>query len=225
MAVTGLGLAGVINSAAVIRRWGDDRPIRLSLAAILAVRELTEWYAATVQDQRVLPLHLCDLALFALVGALVGGPSWLGELACFWGLSGSLQAILTPDLARGFPSYRWITFFLGHVLVVVGAAYLLARGMARLTWRSVWRSWLITNVYVLAAGVVNWRHGTNFGYLARKPSHPSLLDYLGPWPWYVVGMELIGVGLFAVCVGVSRWVERRAGLTGRHEQETACPSR
>ena len=201
----------LLGNAPAIRRGQDDRSIRWALALVLAVRELIEWYAATVQGQRVLPLHLCDLALFALVGALVGGPSWLGELACFWGLSGSVQAILNPDLARGFPSYRWLTFFLGHMLVIVGAAYLLARGIVRLTWPSMWRAWLSTNVYAAAAGLVNWRTGSNFGYLARKPSHPSALDALGPWPWYLIGMELIGLGMFAVCVGVSRWVERRAG--------------
>ena len=210
LAVTSLSVAALIGNAPAIRRWHDDRSIRWAFALVLAVRELIEWYAATVQGQRVLPLHLCDLALFALVGALVGGPSWLGELACFWGLSGSVQAILTPDLARGFPSYRWLTFFLGHVLVVVGAAYLPARGIVRLTWPAMWRAWLITNVYAASAGLVNWRTGSNFGYLARKPSHPSVLDVLGPWPWYLIGVEAIGLGMFAVCVGLSRWVERRA---------------
>jgi uncharacterized membrane protein YwaF len=43
---------------------------------------------------------------------------------------------------------------------------------------------------------VNVAFGTNYMYLLRKPSAPTLLDHLGPWPWYLAGAELVGLLLF-----------------------------
>ena len=33
------------------------------------------------------------------------------------------------------------------------------------------------------------------GVTVYKPVGPSLLDFLGPWPWYLLSMELIGLVL------------------------------
>ena len=41
----------------------------------------------------------------------------------FWGLGGTTQALLTPDLVQGFPSAACLLFFLGHGLVIVGVLY------------------------------------------------------------------------------------------------------
>jgi uncharacterized membrane protein YwaF len=37
---------------------------------------------------------------------------------------------------------------------------------------------------------------TNFGYLAHPPPNPSLIDHLGPWPYYIIGLETIALVLF-----------------------------
>ena len=63
-----------------------------------------------------LPLDLCDVAL--VIAALACWfPHWqLGvELTYFWGLAGSLQAVVTPDLAQSFPSLQFFVFVVGHV--------------------------------------------------------------------------------------------------------------
>lgn len=41
-------------------------------------------------------------------------------------------------------------------------------------------AWAVT-VFWFNAGL-----GTNYGFLNAKPSTASVLDLLGPWPWYVV---------------------------------------
>jgi uncharacterized membrane protein YwaF len=47
--------------------------------------------------------------------------------------------------------------------------------------------------YLAIAMVANSMLGANFGYLRMKPTHPSLLDYLAPWPFYIVQLVLLGI--------------------------------
>jgi len=168
----------------------EDRRIRRAIAAALLGNGLIALGIGVIQGHPRIPLQLCDLALMVTAWTLVSLNRSVAELAYFWGLAGSVQAVLTPDLHDPFPGYWWMTFFLGHCGVVLGVVYLTVTGRVEPTLRSVWRAWLLTNLYAAVVGLVNWRFGTNYGYLAHKPMQPSLLDYLGPWPYYIVGMEI-----------------------------------
>ena len=46
--------------------------------------------------------------------------------------------------------------------------------------------------------VVNFWLGTNFGFAARKPVNPSLLDHMGPWPLYLLWMQVLAAVLFSL---------------------------
>jgi uncharacterized membrane protein YwaF len=39
---------------------------------------------------------------------------------------------------------------------------------------------------------------SNYLFLARKPYTPSLLDLLGPWPIYIIWMEVIGIATILI---------------------------
>ena len=121
------------------------------------------------------------------------------ELAYFWGLSGTLQALLTPDLAEDFPSLHFITFQLLHASVVVAVLYLtLGLGM-RPRPRSILRAWLWLQAYVAVTALIDWLLASNYGYLLRKPAQASLYDYLGPWPYYLISLEALSLVLFLAC--------------------------
>lgn len=185
--------------AIVTGRWlrqRDDALLRRTVAVGLAINELFSWVLAAPSGVARMPLQLCDLATFLSVWALWHPRRWHGELAYFWAMAGSLQAILTPDVTVGFPDYWCIKFFIGHVGVVLSVVYLAASGRLAPTHRSVWHAWAWTNVYAAVVGLVNWWAGTNYGYLARKPLQPSLLDAWGPWPWYILAMDVAALASF-----------------------------
>jgi hypothetical integral membrane protein (TIGR02206 family) len=196
-AVPGLAFA----LAALVRRLpGAARPVGAVFAATLALNQLAYLvYAGLhgwIEPPRGLPLELCDVAVWLAVVALLGGPRFAGELLWFVGLAGTTQALLTPDLGVAFPSYPAVKFFLGHGGTVAAALFLAFTGRLRPRRGAWWRALLALNAYAAAILVLNWLAGTNYLYLAHKPPVPTLLDHLGPWPWYIVSCQLLAAGLF-----------------------------
>jgi len=191
----GLGLAALIRSRPAL-----ERPVRLGLAAVLAANQLAYLaYAAArgwIAPPSGLPLELCDVALWLAVAALVGSPPVVGELLYFVGLAGTVQALLTPDLGIAFPSYPAAKFFLGHGGTVTAAILLLATGRLRPRPGAWWRALLVLDAYAAALFVLDRLAGTNYLYLAHKPPVPTLLDRMGPWPWYILSAEVLAAALF-----------------------------
>lgn len=134
----------------------------------------------------VLPCHLCDIAAFICGFALITRKPLLCELAYFWGLAGTIQGLITPNLSVTFPNPQYIAFFILHGSIVI-TALILPLGLG---WRPRPRAalrtliWLL--IYAVAASFINAALNTNFAYLTHKPAGASLLDIMGTWPWYIV---------------------------------------
>lgn len=202
LVVLGTALAAIAVPVVVRRRPSSGRGVRWTLAALLLASVTTYLVLATTSGQvgplDFLPLHLCDLAIFVAVFALLTPSRLACEVLYYWGLAGTTLAILTPDISSSFPDWRWIAYFATHGLVVA-AATTLVFGLGR-TPRpgSAWRVFLITLGYAAVVGVVDWATGANFLYLARKPAGPTLLDRFGPWPVYIGVAAAVAWVLFTV---------------------------
>ena len=176
--------------------------MRLALALSLALAELV-WYAVSIsrgwfQFPEGIPIQICDLILWATVLAALTMRPFLLELAYFGGLAGCGMALLTPDLWAPLCSYPSIQFFVAHGLVVANVLFLRMTGQFHCRPGAPWRVWAVLNGYVLFLAGFNLMYDTNYGYLCRPPAQPSLLDYLGPWPFYILSGELVAVGLLWV---------------------------
>ncbi len=160
-----------------------------------------------------LPLHLCDLAAITAFFALLWRNPLLCELTYFWGLAGTVQGLLTPDLQFGFPHPSFLLFFLHHGGVVLASCYLVMGLGFRPRSGAVWRVFLWTQLYAAAAGLTNFFLGTNYGYLRAKPAKASLLDYMGDWPWYILVLEAVCLALFLALNAPFRGGERTEAAT------------
>ena len=175
-----------------------------ALALVLVVDEVSWWVFMAAgggepgQRAQPLPLQLCDVAIFVAAAALWTRQPLLVETAYFWGLAGTIQALLTPDLPQHFPSYPYFQYYVAHGGVVAAALVLVIGLRMRPRQWAVLRVAGLTVVYAAFVGLVDAVTGADYMFLRSKPDSPTLLDALGPWPVYVFSGALVAALLFAV---------------------------
>ena len=198
IAATAVGLVRLLRreprSAAV------ENVVRLGLAAFLLVGLMIALIDALplrgLDWIDILPLHFCDFAVLVAIVALATKRQAVCELLYFWGLSGTVIAMLMPDVDRGFPDTRCVSFFALHGVVAVSAAVVAFGLGVRPRPGANWRVFLFTNLYAAVIAVIDWTARENFLYLRSRPSEPSILDVMGPWPWYILAADALAWVIF-----------------------------
>jgi hypothetical integral membrane protein (TIGR02206 family) len=178
------------------------RSIRYGLATFLTVNELI-WYVYRIHTEgfrfpNALPLNLCDVMLWVTVVAAYTLRPLAFETAYYAGVAGMSMALLTPDLWAPLWSYPTIYFFLAHGVGVATILTLLWGRLATPRPGSLWKALVVLNVYAALVGSFDAVFKTNYMYLRQKPASASLLDYFGPWPFYLIAGELAALVLFGL---------------------------
>lgn len=115
----------------------------------------------------------------------------------FWGIGGAVQAILTPEIGiYTYPHYRYFQFFLGHGAIITACMFMTIIQQYKPTPKSVWKSVIALNIYAAFVAVFNKVTGSNYLFICRKPEVSSIMDYLGPWPLYIISLEFTAVMIF-----------------------------
>lgn len=164
--------------------------------------------AGTFSAKTSLPLALCDMAALVAAAACWTRLMVLVELTYFWGLAGTLQAVITPDLNVGFPHLVFFQYMIGHLGIVVAAFFLVIGLGLRPRPGAVVRVFLITLAYTAFVGVVDALTGANYMFLRAPPGEWTLLRVLGPWPWYIGSAAGVALVLL-VALDAPFWPGRR----------------
>ena len=194
-------LAAVL--AFVQRRYlHRSKVLRRGLAALLLSDTIVfYWYQVThrlLSYPAHIPLELCDLSLLLAFLSLLTLNPMAFDVAYYLGLGGASMALITPNLWEPFPSFGTVQFFIAHGLTVAGVLFLVWSGLARPRPGSIGRAMLGLNIFTALAGAFDAIYKTNYMYLRAKPANASLLDSLGPWPWYLVSAELVALAIFTL---------------------------
>ena len=183
------------------RRVTHRRAIRWSLVVLLLVNWIAydiSRYFTGLSLGRVLPMQLCDWATVTVVVALLTDRQTWYELSYFWGLAGTFQAILTPNLPVGFPDLRFISFFVAHCGIVIGVLFLTLVEKLRPSPGSILRTMGWSELYLVTALLVNHLTGDNYGFLTHRPAGASLLDYFSDnHTLYLLEMNVLALVFFA----------------------------
>ena len=175
------------------------------------------WREGNLTANYALPMHLCDWALIATVLTLTLRRQLCFELAYFWGLAGTAQALITPALDS--PDFwRIFAFFTVHSGIPASVLWLIFDFKMRPQRGAMRRVVLCSQVYLVVALAVNAVTGGNYGFLSGRPSVHSMLDLFSDTHWlYVLQIDLTGLLFFLILDlpwQIARWREshRFAGV-------------
>lgn len=211
-----LALLAVVAAAlcAVARRspgrWTNAAAAMMAVAIVVSELSWQPYVLANHSWSAAfsLPVQLCDVGGFVAAAALLWRQALLVEIAYFWGLGGTLQALLTPDLHDHFPSFPYLQFYATHDLVVLAALFLvIGLGLQPRT-GAVRRIFLLTLAFAAVIGLVDLVTGGNYMYLRQVPAQGSLLSLMGPWPWYLVLAALLALIVLTI-LDLPFWLSRR----------------
>lgn len=192
---------------AALVRWTKSPITERIIVAALSLLLVANYFAylslvrqfGAVSWQQVLPMQLCDWAMVVIIIAMwTRRPRWF-EVAYFWGIGGTVQAVLTPNLPYGFPDFRFFSFFISHCGIIIGIIFLMLIHHLRPGAFSIVRVFLWTELYFIVTLVVDRFTGFNYGFLLHKPEAKTLLSILSDYrPLYLFQMHLLALVFFIV---------------------------
>jgi hypothetical integral membrane protein (TIGR02206 family) len=203
----------VVLCLAARRRPGPWRVVTARLLGLVLVGDALSYsiglaVAGTWSAKTSLPLALCDVGVLVAAAACWWRQPLLVELTYFWGLAGTLQAVITPDLSVGFPHLVFFQYLVGHVGIVVAALFLVVGMGVAPRPGAVLRVFAITLGYTTFVGIVDALSGANYMFLRSPPGEWTLLRVLGPWPWYILSAAGVALVLLTL-LDAPFWSSRR----------------
>ena len=216
IAVVAAVCLGVALRFRVARSPTEVAAVGAAIAAVLWANEYTyHWYWFTIGAFTItnnFMLHMCGLAIVLIPFLFTlepgRGRQYLFEIIYFWGLGGAVQALLAPDIGQhGFPELKAFAFFISHGLICAAAVYMIAAKKMSLTFGSLVRALVATNVATLLVYLVNLAVAAvppyevgNYFMIGYPPPTGSVIDVFsdlfGPSPRYIVGLEAMALLVF-----------------------------
>ena len=145
-----------------------------------------------------LPLYLCSLIALLIPIFSYFRKFWMFEILVFWIIAGTLQGVVTPDIAEGFPSLDYFRYWIVHLGLLFIIFYAVFVFEMRPKFKSIFKSFFALQLYVILMVAINFLLDANYFYLNEKPKSASLLDYFGDWPNYIIMTQLIILPLFYI---------------------------
>lgn len=172
--------------------------IAIFISLVVVVFHLSKMITDDYDFRKDLPLYLCSLLGILIPFYTYYRKYWMFEILVFWIIAGTLQGVITPDIAEGFPSFDYFRYWIVHLGLLMVIFYNIVVFKLKPKLKSVFKSFFALQLYVLLMIGVNYLLKANYFYLNKKPESASILDYFGEWPIYIVVCQLIIIPLFLI---------------------------
>lgn len=188
-----IGLFLIRNKLKRKQRNYSEFGIAIVLIFIESVYHFWMFYNDSWNVSQSLPLELCNISLILTILLLLTKKKVIYEIVLFTSLLGASQALFSPSLNYAFPHFRFFHFFFTHSIVIwVSLYFTWVKGYRPTIW-SVMKVFIFLNVLLPIIMFINRIADGNYMFLSQKPESPSILDFLGPYPWYILSLEGLSI--------------------------------
>ena len=158
----------------------------------------------------ILPLHMCHLAAISMGLFLFTKKNIFFEIGYFWGMTGNVMAILTPDL-NFFFDWRFFTYYFGHNMLLLSIIFTLVCLRNNIDFKSIVRVSLITLTFLPLIYFLNTilGDGANYWYLSVIPESTSILSLLPNPPLHIIILIPIGIVLMIIVYAPYKYFKNR----------------
>lgn len=169
-------------------RWGVAGILVFSATFIHPYLYFSEKWSV----QTSLPFHMCTIAQWLAIFALIKPRQWQFNILVYWGIAGGLNALLTPQPLHGGEFPVFLEYFIEHGGIVFVPLFLILAYQMKPSKDSWIKVFLLTQLVLVVMGVFNYYSGSNYFFTAQRPIAESPF-ILGEWPYYIFGF--LGIGL------------------------------
>jgi hypothetical integral membrane protein (TIGR02206 family) len=177
--------------------------ILLGIGLVLQVsKPILTGMAGSFDAREDLPFHLCNAMIILMPFIMYYKWRKFWGIAFFWVIGGTLQALFTPSLTESFPHHEFFRYWTVHAFLPFAGVFALQIYGWRITWKDMVNSMIGLNIFALLVTPINLYLGSNYLFLMAKPAVKTIYDYLGPWPYYILSIEVAMIFLFSLILGI-----------------------
>lgn len=183
----GVRWRGTANEKVLRTSWG------LTILAFIASADAYWLMPARYKGEFSWPLQVCDLV--AIVSCLCLVLPWraLKTVTVFHGIALCSQAFITPVVPVGPAFLHFWYFWLSHLAILGGAAYVIVVDRYRPKASDLGLACLFLYAYVGWVLPLDIAKGWNYGYVGMvEPKSPTIVNKLGAWPERVYWLGVLG---------------------------------
>jgi len=169
--------------------------IASSISLTVIFGSILNSYKQDFNYQEDLPLHLCSFLALVIPVLSYTRKYIYYEIFFFLILAGTLQSLITPS-DYNFLNFTFFRYWFVHSGLVLFMLYATFVYKMRPTIKSVFKSFIGMQFYMILMFIINYLLGSNYFYTNRKPDATTLLDVFGEWPQYIFVVELIVIPFF-----------------------------
>ena len=197
-AITGFILIKYASKSSLKNQIKIGNYIAYSISATVLIWTVFKFSSKDFDITHDLPFQLCYFVALLMPLFTRTRKQLVYDILLFWIFAGTFQALLTPEMKNGFPHVHFIYYWIVHCGLLITMFYATFIYKMKPNLKSVFKSFIAIQGYFIFSIFINKLTGANYFYLNSKPTTPSLLDYLGEWPYYILMMELLLIPYFLI---------------------------